>query len=60
MATIVNFNKARKKKMRELAPRTAAENRARFGRTPAERARDEAAAEEARRELDLIKTDPQA
>lgn len=60
MATIVNFNKARKKKMRELAAQTAAENRVRFGRTPAEKARDEADAEEARRKLDLIKRDPQA
>lgn len=55
MSKVINLNKLRKRKSREAAQVQAAENRARFGRTPAEKARDEAAAEESRRKLDLLK-----
>jgi len=47
MAEIVNLNRARKAKARVAATKTAAANRAKFGRTKAER--DAEAAEQARR-----------
>jgi hypothetical protein len=37
MATIINFNKARKAKQRADAERQAAENRVKFGRTKAQK-----------------------
>jgi hypothetical protein len=39
MAEIVNFNRVRKAKAREAAEAKAAENRAKYGQTKAERAR---------------------
>jgi hypothetical protein len=59
MPTIVNLNKARKKKARATAAQQAAENRLRFGRTPAEKAADAAAVAESRRRLDLLRREPQ-
>lgn len=64
MAEIVNFNKRRKQKAREVAAQQAAENRVRYGRTPAQKAHDEAEAEAARQRLDRLQrdrptTDPQ-
>ncbi len=47
MAEIVNLNQARKAKARTDAAKTAEANRAKFGRTKAERAAE--AAEQARR-----------
>jgi hypothetical protein len=47
MAEIVNLNKARKAKARAEAGKQAEANRAKFGRTKAEKDRD--AAEQARR-----------
>lgn len=47
MGEIVNLNKARKAKTKAKAAKAAEENRARFGRTKAERAAE--AADEARR-----------
>lgn len=55
MAEIVNLNRFRKKKARENAAARAAENRVRFGRTPAEKARDAALEQEAQRRLDLLR-----
>lgn len=55
MAQIINFNKARKTKAREEAAKLAAENRARFGRTKEEKARESAEADEAQRKLDQLK-----
>lgn len=52
MADIVNLNKKRKRKVREAAEKQAAANRVRFGRTKAEKVRDEAEAERERRDLD--------
>jgi hypothetical protein len=57
MAEIINFNKARKRKLREDAAKQAQENRARAGRTKAEKAREAAEAEEAQRRLDQLKRD---
>lgn len=48
MAEIVNLNRARKAKGRADAAKTAEANRAKFGRTRAERDRD--AADQARRD----------
>ena len=42
MAEIINLNKARKAKARAAGAAKAVENRARFGRTRAEKARDDA------------------
>lgn len=58
MATIVNLNKARKKKQREAEEKTAAENRVRFGRTKAQKQQDAAAEAEARRRLEQLRRDP--
>ncbi|HWU69070.1 MAG TPA: DUF4169 family protein [Stenotrophobium sp.] len=57
MATVINLNKARKRKARADAERQAAENRLRFGRSKAEKLRDAAAAAEARRKLDHLRRD---
>lgn len=54
MAELINFNRARKRRLREQAQQQAAENRARFGRTPVQKQHDEAEAEEARRKLDRL------
>jgi hypothetical protein len=58
MAEIINLNKARKAKARAAAVDNANTNRAKFGRTKAEKRRD--AAEQARsaRTLDDSKRDP--
>lgn len=52
MAEIINLRRARKKKAREDAAKIAAENRARHGRSKAERARDAAEAARAERSLE--------
>ena len=53
MADIVNLNQARKAKADDKS--RAAENRARFGRTKAEKALDAARADKLRRDLDGAK-----
>lgn len=58
MAKIVNLNKVRKQKARDAAAVQAAGNRARFGRTKAEKERDEAAELEAKRKLDRLRREP--
>jgi len=58
VATVINFNKARKHKQRADAVRQAAENRAKFGRTKSEKQRDQAETEESRRRLDQLRRDP--
>jgi hypothetical protein len=57
MAEIINFNKARKRRAREDAAKLAAENRAKFGRTKAQKEHEAAEADEAQRKLDLLKRD---
>ncbi len=58
MAQIINFNKARKRKLREEAAKLAAENRARFGRSQEEKDLEAAEAAEEQRKLDLLKREP--
>jgi hypothetical protein len=55
MAEILNLNQARKAKAKTTAKQTAAENRARFGRTKAEKTLDAARAEKLQRGLDGAK-----
>lgn len=52
MATIVNLARAKKQAARNAARVTADANAAKFGRTKAERARDQAQADKAARDLD--------
>ena len=58
MAKVVNLNKFRKQKAREAAAATAAENRIRFGRTKAEKARDAESAKAGRDHVDAHRLDP--
>ncbi len=58
MNKVVNLNKVRKLKARETAAKQAAENRVKFGRTKAQKQRDIAEAEAARKRLDQIKREP--
>ncbi|MDG2529686.1 DUF4169 family protein [Caulobacter endophyticus] len=55
MAEILNLNHARKAKAKSDAKQTAAENRARFGRTKAEKTLDAARAEKLQNALDGAK-----
>ena len=55
MAEIINFRQARKGLARKAAEQQAVENRARFGRTKAEKQRDAAEQERLRKELDGAK-----
>jgi hypothetical protein len=55
VAEPINFNKARKARARADAQAQAAENRARFGRTKAQKELDKARAEKARRDQDAGK-----
>lgn len=52
MADIVNLNKARKQRARMEAAAKAVENRARFGRTKGDKARDAAERARTQRALD--------
>ncbi|SER06609.1 protein of unknown function [Solimonas aquatica] len=60
MSDVVNLNKFRKQKNREAAEKQAAENRLRFGRSKAQKQRDEAEAAEARRRLDQLRRETPA
>ncbi|MFT4255068.1 MAG: DUF4169 family protein [Caulobacter sp.] len=55
MAEILNLNRARKAKAKTDAKQAAAENRARFGRTKAEKTLDAARADKLSRTLDGAK-----
>jgi hypothetical protein len=55
MVEIINLNKARKARAKATATATAEANRARFGRTKAEKARDTAESERKLRTLDQAK-----
>jgi hypothetical protein len=57
--TLVNLNKARKAKAKREAQTLAAENRAKFGRTKAEKTTDQAAAERLARDVDGHRREPQ-
>ncbi len=58
MAEIVNLRQARKAKKRDAQERIATENRAKFGRTKAEKRKDHTEAESARRHVDQHKLTP--
>ncbi|OMJ30797.1 DUF4169 domain-containing protein [Sphingomonas sp. Sph1(2015)] len=55
MGEVVNFRQARKGLARKQAEQQAAENRARFGRSKAEKQRDAAEQERIRKKLDGAK-----
>ena len=55
MAELVNLNRARKNKVRSDSEAKAAENRAKFGRTKAERKFGQAQIEKAARDIDAGK-----
>ena len=57
MAEIINLNKARKAKARAAGAAKAVENRAKFGRTKAEKARDDAERTRIERAIDEAKRD---
>lgn len=57
MSEIVNLNRARKKKRAEEAQRQAEQNRAKFGRTKADRAKQAAEQAALARSLDGSKRD---
>jgi hypothetical protein len=58
MAEVINLKAARKRKARAQAAQAAAGHRAKFGRTPAEKARDEALARADKEKLDRLRLDP--
>ncbi len=58
MADVINFNKARKRKVREDAAAQAAANRVKFGRTREQKALDAAREDEARVRLDGLRREP--
>jgi len=60
MSNVVNLNKVRKAREQALAREQARENRAKFGRTKAEKTRTEAEKEQADRTLDGAKRDPES
>lgn len=60
MADIINLNKRRKLKARQNAERLAAENRIRFGRSKADKQRDQAEAEAAAHKLDQLRREAEA
>lgn len=57
MADVVNLNRFRKQKQKADAKRQADQNAVKFGRTKAERNREEAIAELAKKRLDELKRD---
>lgn len=60
MGTVVNLNRYRKQKARKDAEALAAANRAKFGRSKDEKARDAALSEDAQRKLDALRREPPA
>ena len=58
MAEVINLKAVRKRKARAEAQQAAAGQRARFGRTPAEKARDEAQSRADKEKLDRLRLDP--
>ncbi len=58
MSKVINLRQFRKRKAREDEAQQAAENRARFGRTKAQKEQDALETEQARHRLDQLKRDP--
>jgi hypothetical protein len=59
MGEIINLNRARKGKAKARATSAAVENRVKFGRTKADRARAEAERDAIARTVDGAKLDPE-
>ena len=57
MGNVINLKRFKKRNEREVSAKQADANRARFGRTKSERARDEISRDRARDLLDQHKTD---
>ena len=55
---VINLNKVRKARAKKKHEAKAEQNRILFGRTKAQKARDEAEAREARQRLDRLKLQP--
>ena len=60
MVKVINLNKVRKQKLRDAAAQQAAENRARFGRTKAQKEADAAAKLAMQHKLDQIRRDSES
>lgn len=60
MGDVINLRQARKQRRRDEKNETAAANRAKFGRTAAEKANDTKIAERLRDQIDHAKLDPDA
>lgn len=58
MTTPINLNKARKAKARADKDQTAAENRAKFGRTKAQKAAEKSEQERLKKRTDGAKREP--
>ncbi|MEQ9314405.1 MAG: DUF4169 family protein [Henriciella sp.] len=58
MTTPINLNKARKAKLRAEKEQKAAENRAKFGRTKAQKTTEKSEQERLRRKTDGAKREP--
>ena len=58
MNDVINLNRARKAKSKAAAKKAAAENRAKFGRSRAVRAMDDAARAKVKALLDQAKREP--
>lgn len=58
MSTVVNLNRARKRKARAAAQLQAAENRVKFGRTLEQKQRDQLEVEQAQQRMDQLRRDP--
>ena len=57
MSNVINLNKVRKARAKKKHEAKAEQNRILFGRTKAQKARDEAEAREAKLRMDLLKLD---
>jgi len=60
MGDVINLNKARKARAKADAGRKAVQNRAKFGRTAADKAAQRLAAEQLAREVDQARRTPPA
>lgn len=58
MSDIINLNKARKRRARDAADKQAIVNRVRFGRSKAQKQREDAEAAEAKRRMDALRREP--
>lgn len=59
-ANVINLNKVRKARAKKKHEAKAEQNRILFGRTKAQKARDEAEAREATKRMDRLKLEPES